>query len=113
MTDELETKADYNTTENESFNGDADKPSYSDAEVWANFYATSAPKHDYVQMRVENCASSLSSGVHRYTELDGDAALRNIYYDRGLGVWAVNEQDSANHRKTQYGAQAYSAGALL
>ena len=109
MTDELETKADYNTTENESFNGDADKPSYSDAEVWANFYATSAPKHDYVQMRVENCASSLSSGVHRYTELDGDAALRNIYYDRGLGVWADNEQDSASHRKTQYGAQAYSA----
>ena len=98
MTDELETVEDYNTIDNLAFNGDAERPSYSAAQVRATLSATALPLHGYTQYRVEQ-SDTVGEGVFKTA------------YDEGIdGIRFSHPNDvTANiSNRSQYGAVAES-----
>ena len=112
MTDELETKAGYSTTENQAFNGTGDVPSYRGQSVRSDFYAAAAPKHDFVQHRITDQFSGTSltggNGVFAYSN-DTGYGTNDIAYNRAADK-AVRFEESANgSAKRQFGAQDYAS----
>ena len=121
MTDELQANPDadtYNTTGNNAFTGNVDKPSYSGNSVRATYTATSAPLHGYTQYYVHDKTNIRWNGTtgayeHYNTSSYGNNSPQSqgMIADEGrVGISSYHELTTAADlsNRQQYGGRMTS-----